>query len=278
MNIKLTFCGNGLLLSMLLPLVLLSGCQSIGKQNKTLFVPTKLPATHRYALPANTTEIRVQVASDTHLSGLLYRSPSSKGLIVYFQGNAKNLQNFLDHHFMVTGWGYDVLVTDYRGFGTSEGTLRGQDQLYADAEKVYDYALGLGYSPERIILYGYSLGTGLATHLAGVRKAKALVLESPYTSISEIPWIGNKAPAYALNSKAKARSVHIPTLVVHGQLDKVIPPDHAQQLYESLASTQKQLHIMKAGGHGDFRGTAEYQQLVTGFLRDQLSSAPKTID
>ena len=111
---------------------------------------------------------------------------------------------------MVTGWGYEVLVTDYRGFGKSEGRLRGQDQLYADVEKIYDHALGLGHSPEKIILYGYSLGTGLATHLAGVRQAQALVLESPYTSISEIPWIGKKAPAYELNSKAKARRAHIP--------------------------------------------------------------------
>jgi fermentation-respiration switch protein FrsA (DUF1100 family) len=68
----------------------------------------------------------------------------------------------------------------------------------------------------------------------------------------------------------------IPTLVVHGQLDKVIPPDHAQELYDSLATAQKQHHIMKAGGYGDFRGIAEYQQLVTGSLRDKVQTATKT--
>ena len=65
MNTKLPFYRKGLLPSVLLALALLSGCQSIGKQNKTLFVPTKLPATHRYTLPASMTEIRVQVARDT---------------------------------------------------------------------------------------------------------------------------------------------------------------------------------------------------------------------
>ncbi|MCX2585660.1 alpha/beta hydrolase family protein [Pedobacter sp. MR22-3] len=94
----------------------------------------------------------MEVEESLRLNGFLYERPGNAYLMVYFQGNAKKLQNFLDNHAMVLDWGCNVLVTDYRSFGKSEGELCGQDQLYTDAEQVYDYGRSLGYRAEQIIL------------------------------------------------------------------------------------------------------------------------------
>jgi pimeloyl-ACP methyl ester carboxylesterase len=186
--------------------------------------------------------------------------------MVYFQGNSKNLQNFLDNHNMVLNWGYNVLVTDYRSFGKTNGTLSGQTKMYSDAKKVYDYAIQLGYKQENIILYGYSMGTSLAAYLASTEKAKALILESAFSSIPEISWVGNKAPSYELNTAEKAKQINIPTLLIHGDKDDVITPDHSQRIIDNLKTKIKKRIILENGGHGDLRKRPEYQKLINDFI------------
>jgi len=235
-------------------------------QNKVIFEPVTLSKDYRFQLPTQTKEVFVEVSRNVKLNGFLFDEPKSRELVIYFQGNSKNLQNFLDNHKMVLDWGFDVLVTDYRSFGKSEGKLEGQEQLYSDAEKIYDYALGLGYKPEQIILYGYSMGTAMVSHLATVKKAKALILESPYSSIPEISWVGDKTPAYELNNAVKARKIKTPTLLIHGDKDDVITPDHSQRIYDALAAKNKKRTVLEGGGHGDLRKRPEYKQLIIDFV------------
>ena len=149
--------------------------------------------------------------------------------MVYFQGNAKKLQNFLDNHAMVLDWGCNVLVTDYRSFGKSEGELCGQDQLYADAEQVHDYGRSLGYRAEQIILYGYSMGVAMVSHLATCREVTAVIMESGYSSVNEMGFVAGRCPAYELNNAKKAFRITISALVIHGELDTVIEPGHADR-------------------------------------------------
>lgn len=203
------------------------------------------------------------------LNGFLFEKPGNQYLLLYFQGNAKNLQNFLDNHRMVLDWGYNVLVTDYRGFGKSTGSLKGQNQMYADAEKVYDYAVQQGYKPDNILLYGYSMGTAMAAYLASAKKAKLLILESPFSSIPEIDWVGNKAPRFELNSKEKAKRIVIPTLLIHGSNDQVITADHSQRIFDQLKTERKKRVLIEGGGHGDLRKSPEYKKLVTDFVSQQ---------
>jgi pimeloyl-ACP methyl ester carboxylesterase len=239
---------------------------TIKKQNQVLFEPVKLAQDYTFTLPPGVREIEIPVEQFVKLNGFLFESKGAGNLIVYFQGNAKNLQNWLDNHNMVLDWGCNVLVTDYRGFGKSEGEVHGQAQMEADAEKVFDYALHLGYKPENIIIYGYSMGTGIACHLATARKAKALILESPYSSIAEMAWVENKAPAYIFDNKGEAKSIEIPTLIIHGDKDTVILPDHAQRIFDNLKTTRKKLVILPGGGHGDLRKRPEYKKLITEFV------------
>jgi pimeloyl-ACP methyl ester carboxylesterase len=239
---------------------------TINKQTKVIFEPEKLEASYQFKLPQNTKEINITVDENIFLNGLLYEKSENKFLMIYFQGNSKNLQNFLDNHNMVLSWGYNVLVTDYRSFGKSSGTLNGENKMYSDADKIYDYAMQLGYKSENIILYGYSMGTSMATYLASTRKVKAVILESAYSSIPEISWVGNKAPAYELNSAEKAKNIRIPTLLIHGDKDDVITPDHSQRIFDNLKTVKKERIVLEGGGHGDLRKRPEYQKIINDFI------------
>ena len=239
---------------------------TIQKQTKVLFEPIKLEVNYQFKLPENIKEINIKVEDNILLNGILYEKKENKFLMIYFQGNAKNLQNFLDTHNMVLNWGYNVLVTDYRGFGKSNGTLSGQEKMYADADKIYDYAIQLGYKPENIILYGYSMGTSLAGYLASTKKAKAVILESAYSSIPEINWVRNKATSYELNTSGKAKKIDIPTLLIHGDKDDVITPDHSQRIFDNLKTNKKKRVVLENGGHGDLRKRPEYQKLINDFI------------
>lgn len=239
---------------------------TIEEQARAIFEPIPLDRNYRFDLPAYTREIFIPVSEQGELNGFLFEKPGNTLLMVYFQGNARNLQNFLDNHSMVLDWGYNVLVTDYRGFGKSTGPLNGQSQMYADADQILDYALSLGYGLEHIILYGYSMGSAMACYLASTRKAKALVLESAYSSLPEV-FVDNDLPSYELNNQERAKSIGIPTLIIHGDQDGIITPDHAHRIYRNLLSSRKKLTILMGGGHGDLRARSEYAFIVTDFIQ-----------
>ncbi len=239
---------------------------TIKKQNAVIFEPIPIGKDYQFNLPDNSKEIFIKINNAVKLNALLYETSGNNKLIIYFQGNAKNLRNWLDTHSMAMDWGYNVLVYDYRGFGKSDGQPNGQKQMYDDAEKVYDYAISRGFKPGNIILYGYSMGTGLAAHIATVKQAKDLILESPYSSLAEMSWVGDKAPSYQFDTKQKAKNIDIPTLLIHGDKDNVISIDHSQRIFNNLKTLKKKIVIIQGGGHGDLRKRPEYKKLITDFL------------
>lgn len=246
----------------------LSSCMSFHHQNQVIFDPKPLAATHAFVLPPQTREEFIPVAPGIRLNALYYQQQGgSRGLLLYFPGNANNLQSWLDTHApAVLRWGFDVLVADYRGFGKSDGHPSGQQQMYADAEQVYQYALRLGYRPEQVVLYGYSMGGASAAYQATAHSVRALVLESAYSSINEIPLFKDKAPDYPLNNSEKARHIDVPTLLIHGTADQDITPDHAQRVYANLRTPRKKLVLIEGGGHGNLRQRSDYQKLMDDFL------------
>jgi pimeloyl-ACP methyl ester carboxylesterase len=240
----------------------------IKKQTDLIFEPILLDQDYEFELPENVEEVFIQVDSGVSLHGLYYKTTKSPRLLVYFQGNAKNMQNFLDNHSMILDWGYNVLATDYRGFGKSTGMIDGEQNMYHDAEQVYDYAVQLGYEPENIILYGYSMGTSMAAYLATKKEAKAVILESPYSSIAEIGVFGDHAPAYQLNTAARAHEITIPTLLIHGEKDDIITPDHSERILANLQTRDKEMIVISKGGHGDLKGRNEYQDTFKRFISE----------
>lgn len=110
------------------------------------------------------------------------------------------------------------------------------------------------------------MGTSMAAYLATKKDAKALILESPYSSIAEIDIFGNQAPAYQLNTAARADEITIPTLLIHGEQDDVLPPDHSERIFANLQTQEKEMTVISKGGHGDLKSRSEYKESFNRFI------------
>lgn len=181
---------------------------------------------------------------------------SAKPVLVYFHGNAGNIES---RGATIRPWiedGYGVLLAEYRGYGGNPG-LPSEEGLYADAQGWIDWLAGHGILEGRLILYGESLGTGVAIEMAlrhpGVR---ALVLQSGYTSL---PDVARRTYFYVpvgllmkdrFENLEKISSVRVPVLILHGARDDMIPVDQARQVY-AAALEPKKIVIFPEGGHND---------------------------
>lgn len=200
--------------------------------------------------------------------------------LIYFHGNASNISQNLNYPVQLRERvGVNLLMAEYRGFYQSEG-VPSEAGLYMDARTYYDYLAARGIPPEQIAIYGFSLGTGPATNLATERDAAALVLQAPYTSVSDTARslyhraIPDRLIHNKFDSASKIRMIHTPLLVLHSKEDKTIPFAQGQALY-GLA-VQPKTFVAFTGGHNTLSesnvGTLEdVTQAIVSFLQDALS-------
>jgi fermentation-respiration switch protein FrsA (DUF1100 family) len=167
-------------------------------------------------------------------------------------------------------------LIDYRGYGRSEGEVTDESGINADADAAYDYLVNeRGENPQRLVLYGQSLGTTAAADLASRRPCRALVLESGLSSAidmarARLPWVPRWLAALARNrfeSARKLAAVHCPVLITHGSNDNVIPVAQGRALYDA-ANEPRSLIIVQAADH-DVSGFAgdSYFDSVARFIR-----------
>ena len=109
-------------------------------------------------------EINIPVGESIDLHALYHKEGGSKGIILYLHGNRGNARWCQRQAEMFTGFGFDVLLLDYRGYGKSEGEISSGTQLYSDVQSVYDF-LKESYDEDQIVIAGYSIGTGMASYL-----------------------------------------------------------------------------------------------------------------
>ncbi len=203
-------------------------------QEKMIFFPEKLPQDYQFHFASAFEEIVVSSKDGTKLHSLYFPLDSAKALVVYFHGNAGSLrgwgavaEEFLQH-------GYAVLVTDYRGYGKSEGKISKERHLYEDADAIYQYAKSI-YPEEKILLYGTSLGTGIAAYLASSNQPGRLILQSPYYSFQDLAkTLYPLAPRFLLRYNLPVHKylakANMPIHIVHGTEDKIIPIAQSEKL------------------------------------------------
>ena len=198
----------------------------------------------------------------------------SHQVTLYLHGNAGNLTHRVDHIQALLEVGTALLIIDYRGYGKSAGKPTEQG-CYRDTDAAYEYLLKEGYSAERIIVYGESLGTAMATELASRRPCGGVILEAPFPSAKAVaatvlPLLGPLVVS-GLNIAEKIPKVQAPVLIIHGTRDQVIDYKLGQQVFEA-ASEPKQFWSVEGAQHSDIVYTAgpEYIERLREFYGEAL--------
>jgi fermentation-respiration switch protein FrsA (DUF1100 family) len=177
-----------------------------------------------------------------------------KPVILYFHGNGGALRHRAPKYRLLTADGTGLVALSYRGYGGSTGSPN-EEGLFADARAAYDFAAAR-YPLSRKVIWGESLGTGVAVELATEKKVDGLILEAPYTSTVDIAAAIYPIFPVRLLMKDQFRSderigkVSAPLLVLHGALDRVVPIAYGEKLF-SLAREPKKFVRFVRGAHED---------------------------
>ncbi len=201
-----------------------------------------------------------------------YAPPSRAGAptVVLYQGNTGTTAMRAFKARVLLDAGLGVWLAGYRGFDGNPGVPT-EDGLYSDARAVLEWLERNGTSSDRVVVYGESLGTGVAVQMATERDVAAVVLESPYTSVPDIAELRYPLlPVQWLtldrfDSIAKVEHIHSPLLITHGEQDTVIPVIFAHQLFEKAPGPKEAVFLPRAG-HLDMYAWG-VGKVIVGFIR-----------
>ena len=204
--------------------------------------------------PAEIEKVKITTEDKIELLGWFYNKNINKfKTILFFHGNAGSLENrtYKLNHFKDLE--VNFLIIAWRGFSGNKGQPN-ENGLYKDAESAIKWLKMKGINEENIILYGESLGTGVAVEVAQNKKYAGVILESPFTSMVNM---GKKYypffPVHFLlkdkfESHKKIKNISVPILIMHGEVDKIVPYAMGKKMYE-LANEPKFFYSQEYGDH-----------------------------
>lgn len=249
-------------------------CIAIGiiwsQQEKLLFHPEPIADNFKFDL-AYTSEVFIDVdGAKLHALYLHQPEEQSKGIVLFLHGNAGSLETWFTHADFWLTTGYDVLMPDYRGFGKSTGRIESEAQLNDDVLRAWNF-VAPNYANKKHVIYGRSLGTGLAAKLATQVPTDLVVLVSPYESMTKIareyyPWVPSPILRYPLTTNKILPQLHNKILLIHGTADKLISIEHSRRLQKLNPSAR--LVEIESAGHGDIHNFESY----TTTLKNELGA------
>lgn len=217
-----------------------------------------------------------EILDGWHLPGDTTRV--TRGLVIFFHGNAGNIGHRLDYLRMFHDLGMAVLIIDYRGYGRSSGTPS-EEGTYMDAATTWRHATQvLGFPADRIVLFGESLGGGVAAQLAAEHRPAALILASTFTSVPDLgaelyPLLPIRLLArIRYNTLERLARINCPLLLIHSRDDEIIPYRHGRRLFE--AARRPKQFIEMTGGHneGFVFAREDWVRQLDGFLAQVVAA------
>ena len=242
----------------------------IFNQEKLIFFPDKLKPDYKYSFHNNFEEYFISVDKEVELNGLLFKSDSSKGLIFYLHGNAGSLDSWGHVADLYLKNNYDIFIPDYRGFGKSQGKINNEKQLHKDIQIVYDQ-LKKSYNEDKIVIIGYSIGTGLASRLAANNNPRLLILIAPYYNLIDLlhhyyPFIPSVFIKYRFMTNKQIPKITVPIIIFHGNQDEVIYYGSSLKLKLLLKPTDK-LITLDGQSHNGINDNADYINHINHLLK-----------
>lgn len=226
---------------------------------KLVFLPKKLATDHTFRFDFSFEEHWLEGDNLTANALFFPTSEQSKGLILYFHGNADNLQRWGNYTVDFTSLGYDVMMVDYPGYGKSPGEPS-EDLIYRTADLAWTWAR-TQYEAEDIVIYGRSLGSGAASYLSSQQTGKMLILETPFYSIPDvlerrnffIPWFNDdfQFPNHQFLQHSRNE-----TFIFQGTQDRIVPYSSAVELKPYLEDDEHFI-VIEGGGH---RNLSEFER------------------
>ena len=238
--------------------------------DRLIFRRTQLPLTHTFQFTLPYEEYFITTPDQTRLNALYFKTEQeSKGLIFYLHGNADNLSRWGSYAVDFTSKGYDVFMLDYRGYGKSEGKPT-ESLLYQDAAFTLNWVF-TNLPHTRLIIYGRSLGSAVASQLAGKVEPELLILETPFAEIKDVVyWL--LRPAFYLfpmdihfSNTQSLPKVHCRKAIFHGTRDWIVPLASAESLTTSLGPADHFI-VIEGGGHRNLRDFPLYHEKLAEIL------------
>jgi uncharacterized protein len=232
-------------------------------QDKIIFHGRVLEKNLKFPFKVPFKELWLKSEKNLYINGIHFytNNREKKGIVVYLHGNAHNLVRWGKHSPEFTKNGYDVIMIDYRSFGKSKGSFS-EKGLINDARAAYNYAKGL-FPENKIVLYGRSLGTGIATQIATENNPKQLLLETPYLNLPDVaahyfPFIPFKnLTHYQFPTDKLITKVKCPIHLFHGTDDQLVYYESSLKLCEILG--KKPDEILTTIPHGRHKNLAEFE-------------------
>jgi len=199
------------------------------------------------------------------------KTESPRGCVLYFHGNTGGISRWGAIAEELTTFGFDIFLPDYRGYGKSRGK-RTEEILYSDALMCYK-KVKEHYTEDRICIYGRSLGSGIASWLAGRTQAGGVVLETPYNNLIEVARHHSRViPVkfflrFTFRNDIHLKATEAPVLIAHGTKDKIVPYRSGLRLYKGVKGTVRaEMLTIPGGHHGDLNGFPVFRTALDRFF------------
>jgi len=227
------------------------------KQTSLLLFPTREVRLTPADIGLKYSELALPTQDGETLHGWAVEPPEPEGpmWVLHCHGNGANIAARLGTLHMLAGCGVGVVFFDYRGYGKSTGAARQEADLLADAEAAYRYLADRGIPPDRIVIFGESLGGGVASALAERHPPRGLILQSTFTSVVDrasqlypylpVRWLSR----FRLDTLGRIGKLACPKLILHSPGDEVIPYAHGRKLFEAAGEPKRFVEL--SGGHND---------------------------
>ena len=247
-------------------------------QTKLIFLPHHETRSTPQAYGWDYQDVWLDVGEDKVHGWWLPASNTTAPTLLYFHGNGSNNGDLMELAAIFRQLELSVFLIDYRGYGQSSPVFPNENRVYEDAEAAWQYLVReRKISPEKIVVYGHSLGGAIAIELATQHPEMAgLITEGTFTSIADMARLSPVMKLLPLSwvvtqrfdSIAKVGSLQMPILILHGTADEVIPFDMSEKLY-AAAPQPKQREVFELAGHSNLPqfGGKQFTTAIARFVR-----------
>jgi hypothetical protein len=255
-------------------LLFMSGCVS-----KVIYQPGRVirhtPADAKLAYE----DVGIETQDHVRLSGWWVPAANPRGTVLFCHGNGGNIAGCLDSLLIGNRLGLNMLIFDYRGYGHSDGSPSEQG-TYLDADAAWNYlVMERKIAPEKIIIWGRSLGGAIAARTAAEHPSGIVIVESTFLSLKDLvkdrfgrvpSWI---LAGYTYDTRHYLSRVKAPVLVIHSSDDEMIPFRHGKTLYDSIKGPKAFLEIKGSHNRGFIDSMPTYEASINDFVDRYLKDA-----